>query len=316
MFCLYLIPIGLKQYFGAGISRQHKQVPGDSEADQDGSEDVLLVQPVRSCMDDLDKLSIRQSIRLSAEFCLLWFFANYFNSFCLKFTSVASATILSSTSATFTLILGAYLNVDTFTPTKLISVLASLIGISLISTTDLLPAAGPSHSSLTSRTPLQVLLGDGMALLSAFFYGAYITLLKHRVGSEKRINMQLFFGFVGLLNVVFMWPGLLLLHVTGTESFQLPPDRRVWAVVLLNAAITLTSDFCWAYAMLLTTPLIVTVGLSLAIPLALVGQMVLLGSVAGVWYWVGAACVFLAFWVVSKDQQREEAGVVDIPRNE
>jgi solute carrier family 35 protein F5 len=44
--------------------------------------------------------------------------------------------------------------------------------------------------------------------------------------------------------------------------------------------------------MLLTTPLVVTVGLSLTIPLSLVGQIILQGQYAGVLYWIGATIVF------------------------
>lgn len=141
-----------------------------------------------------------------------------------------------------------------------------------------------------------------MALLSALAYATYITLLKVRVGDESRVDMQLFFGFVGLFNVIFLGPGFFFMHYTGIETFEMPPQGRVWAILAVNASITLTSDFFWAYAMLLTTPLVVTVGLSLTIPLALLGQMVLLGGVAGIWYWVGAGCVFVAFWFLNKEE--------------
>lgn len=141
-----------------------------------------------------------------------------------------------------------------------------------------------------------------MALTSALSYATYITLLKVRVGDESRVDMQQFFGFVGLFNVVFLWPGFFVMHYTGLERFEIPVDRSVITILVVNASITLTSDFFWAYAMLLTTPLVVTVGLSMTIPLALLGQMVLLGSVAGAWYWVGAACVFVAFWFLSTEE--------------
>lgn len=63
------------------------------------------------------------------------------------------------------------------------------------------------------------------------------------------------------------------------------------------------SDVAWAYAMLLTTPLVVTVGLSLTIPLSLVGQIVLQGQYASAIYWVGAAIVFLSFVVVNHESK-------------
>lgn len=58
--------------------------------------------------------------------------------------------------------------------------------------------------------------------------------------------------------------------------------------------------------MLLTTPLVVTVGLSLTIPLSLVGQIVLQSQYASPLYWVGAAIVFLSFLVVNHESKTQE----------
>ncbi len=55
--------------------------------------------------------------------------------------------------------------------------------------------------------------------------------------------------------------------------------------------------------MLLTTPLVVTVGLSLTIPLSLVGQIILQSQYASPLYWVGAVIVFLSFLVVNHESQ-------------
>jgi solute carrier family 35 protein F5 len=58
--------------------------------------------------------------------------------------------------------------------------------------------------------------------------------------------------------------------------------------------------------MLLTTPLVVTVGLSLTIPLSLVGQIFLQGQYSSAIYWVGAAIVFLSFLVVNHESRDDK----------
>ena len=63
----------------------------------------------------------------------------------------------------------------------------------------------------------------------------------------------------------------------------------------VNSITSLISDICWAYSMLLTSPLVTTVGLSLTIPLSLVGQMLEYSQNRGVLYWMGACIVLLAF---------------------
>lgn len=58
--------------------------------------------------------------------------------------------------------------------------------------------------------------------------------------------------------------------------------------------------------MLLTTPLVVTVGLSLTIPLSLVGQIILQGQYASVLYWIGAGIVFLSFLIVNHESKEHD----------
>lgn len=82
----------------------------------------------------------------------------------------------------------------------------------------------------------------------------------------------------------------------------------------LNSASSFVSDYCWAYAMLLTTPLVVTVGLSLTIPLSLIGQMVLSSQYSSGLYWVGALVVVLSFLFVNHEShERDEGDGTDMP---
>lgn len=87
-------------------------------------------------------------------------------------------------------------------------------------------------------------------------------------------------------------------------------------VLQVNSLSSFISDIAWAYAMLLTTPLVVTVGLSLTIPLSLVGQIILQSQYASPLYWVGAAIVFLSFLVVNHESQiqsqAEDAAVAPV----
>ncbi|KAJ5690242.1 hypothetical protein N7462_004634 [Penicillium macrosclerotiorum] len=283
-------------------------------------------QYARSQMDERkSKLGLRATAKLSFEFCLLWFIANYFAMACLQFTTVGSTTILTSTSGVWTLIFGALLGVERFTARKFLGVVASLIGIILISRVDLskpdagadAAAAGNGEGSFPHKTSREIALGDAMAAFSAIMYGVYTIVMKKQVGDESRVNMQLFFGLVGLFNLVLLWPGFFILHWTGVELFELPNTNRVWTIVLVNAISSFISDIAWAYAMLLTTPLVVTVGLSLTIPLSLVGQIFLQSQYASPLYWFGAAIVFFSFLVVNHESKTQEGpaapGITDRP---
>ena len=232
---------------------------------------------------------------LSFEFFMLWFLANYFIAACLEYTTVGSSTILSSTSSIFTLFIGAWLSVEKFTFRKLIGVLASLAGIVMISSMDLTGNNDKNRGSFPHKSHLQLAIGDAMALISALLYGIYTSLMKKRIADESRVDMMLFFGFVGLFNMIILLPGFPILHFTGIETFEIPPTKRITAIVLVNSATSLVADFCWAYSMLLTSPLVTTVGLSLSIPLSLFGEIIINHQTSGAIYWLGACVVLLSF---------------------
>jgi solute carrier family 35 protein F5 len=77
-------------------------------------------------------------------------------------------------------------------------------------------------------------------------------------------------------------------------------------------AISFISDVCWAYAMLLTSPLVVTVGLNLTIPLSLIGQLFLNAQNPSLIYWIGAGIVFVAFVLVNHESSREDEPAICI----
>jgi solute carrier family 35 protein F5 len=186
-------------------------------------------------------LSVRETAKLSLEFCMLWFAANYLVAVCLEYTSVASSTILTSTSSVWTLFFGAIMRVEVFSYRKLVGVLASLTGIILISSVDLgSPDNDENRGKFPHKTQAEIAIGDLMAFGSAIMYGLYAVVMKKRIGNEDRVSMPLFFGLVGLFNVIFLWPGFVILHFAGIEEFQLPPNGHMWTIVLVSGAMLCT----------------------------------------------------------------------------
>lgn len=100
------------------------------------------------------------------------------------------------------------------------------------------PSKQPVHldskALVLGGTISRITLGNVLALLSALFYAMYVILLKVCIKAEYRIDMQLFFGFVGLFNIVGCWPVGLILHLTGAEIFELPHTKPVVYGILIN----------------------------------------------------------------------------------
>ncbi|QUC22621.1 uncharacterized protein UV8b_06862 [Ustilaginoidea virens] len=323
VFAVSLIPMFAKYAFRSGIQgvrsdlaqiwAEHKQrgayrkaATEDDASRGDGSMASAEGAGGHVLADGQEQLSFRETLVLSLEFCMLWFLANYFASACLEFTSVASVTILTSTSSVWTLVFCALMRVEAFSVRKLVGVMASLVGIVLISTVDLSGESDENRGSFPHKTPGQIAIGDAMAFFSAIVYGMYVTVMKRRLGHEDRVNMKLFFGLVGAINLVLLWPLFFILHWTNVEPFELPPTGTIWIIIIVNSLSSYISDMSWAFAMLLTTPLVVTVGISLTIPLSLIGEMIQYGQYSSFVYWIGAAVVFVSFVFVNHESREDE----------
>lgn len=108
-----------------------------------------------------------------------------------------------------------------------------------------------------------------------------------------------FSGFVGLFNLLLLWPGFLLLHYTGFEAFELP-SQLVWTYILINGLIgTVLSEFLWLWGCFLTSSLIGTLALSLTIPLSIMAD-ICMQKVRFSWlFFAGAVPVFLSFFIAT-----------------
>ncbi|KAF8349965.1 vacuolar membrane protein [Amanita rubescens] len=308
-FVLYLLPYYVSKHrdlwplsSSSGLRHEYQSLnttaEGNEEAFPEPTASNAPVQEVGEPRVDLPPLTTKQTAHLALVFCFLWFVANWTLDAALDYTTVASATILSSTSGFFTLGIGRLLRVEVLTRTKILSVVVSFFGVVLVYLSD--SGRKRSTSGITVNQPNRPVLGDFLALVSAVFYALYVILLKIRIGSESRINMKLFFGFVGLFNILLAWPVGLFLHVIGAEVFEWPTSMNEVLALLINMGITVSSDFLYVIAMLRTTPLVVTVGLSLTIPFSIVGD-IMLGHSIHVQVILGAMLIMSSFVAVGLD---------------
>ncbi|KAJ1671749.1 hypothetical protein GGF38_000562 [Coemansia sp. RSA 25] len=270
-------------------------VPSDSGFDEalPAARDNAPAHLPRAHLEQLQpKLSVNETVLLGVSFCGLWFAANVTQNASLAYTTVANSSILCSTSGLFTLVIGTAAGVERFNAMRLAAVLVSVLGVYSIM------KYGYAEANFT-HMPLSW-LGDMLALLSAALYGSYTTLLKRRIGNETRLDTPLFFGVVGLANILLLWPGFIILHYTGIETFQLPHSGSMWLMIGVNALIgTFLSDYLWLLAMLMTSPLVVTLGLSLTIPLSMAGDILLKDLNVSLPYYIGALMILSAFIVAN-----------------
>ncbi|XP_071384504.1 solute carrier family 35 member F5-like [Centroberyx affinis] len=236
------------------------------------------------------KLTVTDVAKISFFFCFVWFLANLSYQEALSDTQVAIVNILSSTSGLFTLILAAIFpsnSSDRFTLSKLLAVALSMGGVALVSFSSMDNADGKG------------IIGSLWSLAGAALYAVYIVMIKRRVDREDKLDIPMFFGFVGLFNLLLLWPGFLLLHYTGFEAFELP-SQLVWTYILINGLIgTVLSEFLWLWGCFLTSSLIGTLALSLTIPLSIMAD-ICMQKVRFSWlFFAGAVPVFLSFFIAT-----------------
>lgn len=237
----------------------------------------------------LSKFTVKQVAKIGFVFCFLWFFGNYSYQIALNYTEAGIVNVLSSTSSLFTLICAAIYPgsaADRFTLSKLVAVLISISGVVMVTYSDM---------KFEGKVPAGAL----WALAGAIFYAVYLVALRRRVDHEDKLDIPLFFGFVGLFSALFLWPGFFILHYSDNETFQWPNSRQ-WMFIAINGVVgTVLSDFLWLWGCFLTSSLIATTSLSLVTPLTMLADVVIRGDHYTWLFYVGSLPIFIAFFGVS-----------------
>ncbi|KAL0488873.1 vacuolar membrane protein [Acrasis kona] len=237
-------------------------------------------------------VDFRLTIKTAFIVCPLWLLANLTYNYSLLYTSVSSNTVINSTSSLFTFIIGLFVGIDSFSLSRFLAIGVCIGGVAMVTYSD---EQGPDGSF--------PLLGNMLTLAAAFLYGVYTTVLKVFIPEgETIVPTPLLFGFVGFINSILVWPLFFVAHFSGVETIELP-DWKVFLALLLNGLIgTVLSDTLWALSVILTSPIVVTIGLSLTIPFALVTDIVIgkkfITQIKAL-YWVGAVFVICSFLLVN-----------------
>ncbi|KAL1462567.1 hypothetical protein WDU94_014395 [Cyamophila willieti] len=237
-------------------------------------------------IQSVNNYNVPHTAKVAFLFSVLRFGAEYTFQSSLSNGEFGIVALICSSCSLITLILCAIFPLtpaDRFSLSKGVAVCISVCGLILVTI---------SNSYMEHvHIPSGALLG----LVSALFYSFYIVFLRRHVEKEEKLDILLFYGFVGLYSAILLWPLLFILHYNSWEVFSLP-DRDQWLILLLEGLVgSVLTETLWLWGMLLTSPLIATLGLGLTIPLSMLMDMSLYQVSYPRLFYIGAVPVVLAF---------------------
>lgn len=208
--------------------------------------------------------SVRRTLLLSGVFSTLYMAQNYLVVLAYQFGSVTVTNALWQSSSLIVYALSIWILREKLLLLKVVAVVLGLLGVVLLSVSND-PGATGGHG----------LLGVLLALGSAAMTAVYAVLFK-RFGEAKSGTLllaTLHMGLIGVWHVVFFWVGIPILHATGWEPWQWPSAQE-WARVALSALIAFIVNALTMLTIVLTTPLLVSVGMALVVPASWIADSV------------------------------------------
>lgn len=247
-------------------------------------------QPLQGCSPE-DKTPLSCVVHLSATLGLLWLCAQWIFNWSLLHTSVATNTVLSSTTSVFTFFFSLVICRDPFKWCSFGAALFSFLGCVLVS------SEKPSNIEATAVTSSA--FGDILTLTSAAMFSLVSVMLRKLAPSE--FDLSFFMGMNGVFAIAMSPMVLYAAHHSGVENFR-PPTGNVLMALSLNAVLGCTcANYLYTSALLLLSPLVTTVCMSLTIPVSALTDEVFLRQHAFSAEWllgatlVASGVIFAAF---------------------
>lgn len=227
----------------------------------------LLLPRITSLSSDA-QIPLKTVGMLSATAGLFWLSSQFAFNLSLLHTSVATNTVLSSTSSMFTFVFSLWICDDPFRGRTFAAAVLSCLGCALVA--EEAPQDLQQDAIRTSQ------FGDALTLTSAALFALASVLLRRL--APRDTDMGSYMGMNGLFSVLLA-PGILYLaHRTGVETFQ-APTLRTFLALAVNALIGCSlANYLYSRAVMVLSPVVANMFMCLSIPLSALVDEGLLGE--------------------------------------
>lgn len=236
-------------------------------------------------------------LRLAATVGMLWLVGSLCYNTSLAHTSVATNTVLSSSSSVFTFFFSLILFKDPWRWWSFAAAISSFLGCMIV--------IGQTPKNIAADAPTNSLGGDVTTVVSAAIFA--LVSVATRALAPDDFDASAWIGMNGTVNLLIGPVLLLLAHVFDVESFMWP-DAKTLLCLTLNAFFGCTvPNALYGAALFMLSPLVVTVSLSATIPVSALADEVLLAQhrFSAGWF-LGALFVVFGIVLAALDLEPEK----------
>lgn len=235
-------------------------------------------------------LNWKTFIKYSGQFCMIWMIANYSYVTALGKIDAADVTAMFSSCSAFVYVLSWLLLDERVSIIRFFAVALSIGGIVLMA----------SVEGFTGPSAVGVLYSVTAALAAAL----YKVLFKKIVGDASGPQVSLFLTFLGLLNLVFLWPIMLILHYTNYEHMSW--DTLPWDFLAGTGGLGLVFNFLINFGVALTYPLFISLGTVLGIPINAIADALFRGQSFGRFKIIASIMIVIGFVLLLLPERYED----------
>jgi len=213
---------------------------------------------------------------------LNWYLCIWFFNLSLAHVSLSTNTLLSSTSVVFSYLLGLCIGSAKPSAQGVSCLLLAMSGV-------MVAVVGRDTAKvLAPGIPGDTMWGEVLEVGSAMAYGILSVALSRNIRPEQSNEV---WGFIGLFCLCIGSVLMIVRHVSGVETFQVPSSKALGIMLVTGFLGTSISDYVWALGLLMTTPVVALVCVNLTIPASFITDALILRQHAFSWNYVLGACV-------------------------
>eukprot|EP01084_Bolivina_argentea_P158150 275529_1 len=222
------------------------------------------------------------------------FFCGYIWYMSLDHTFVAANNTIYQSQCVFVLIFSAFILNTKITLMKMIAMLLAVGGVAMVS----FGTTKESDNDIQTKW-----YGYVECITSTILYATQGITTKYFGDKYFRHNLEIADDFllmvgIGIFVFIFFWPGLIILHMTGIETFSLPKTTQDILTVILPMLLDAIFVASYMTGITLSGPILMSLGSLTIIPVSFIVDVWLHGLEITIFAVIGSLLIFVSFIVI------------------